>query len=235
MTNPSDQPELQSRHSKNVEHFNSLYATHGDSHLTAQYSDRDSQERRFAILSGVGVEQNSSVLDFGCGLGDLLGYLKRTNGFVGQYTGIDLSSNIVNRAQSKYPDATFLNVDIHQKYEIEPADFVLISGIFNIKFGASDWRYLTDTLKLLFSSSRKAMAFNLLSTYVDYFDEELVYFDPGAVFNFCKEELSPRVTVRNDYILRPGAIPSEFTVFVYRTDLSPRKNRACDYKSFSTP
>jgi hypothetical protein len=41
------------------------------------------------------------------------------------------------------------------------------------------------------------------------------------VFAFCKQELSPRVTLRHDYHVKDGVIPFEFTTYVYRSDLAP--------------
>jgi hypothetical protein len=65
-------------------------------------------------------------------------------------------------------------------------------------------------------------AFNMLSRFVDYFDDELYYEDPLHAFRFCKEQLSPLVTLRHDYAVRPGSIPFEFSIYVRRTDVAPR-------------
>ena len=75
----------------------------------------------------------------------------------------------------------------------------------------------------LFSHVRCGLAFNALSTYVDYFDDDLFYFDPEDVFNFCKEQLSTRVTLRNDYLITTDSIPFEFTVYIYKSDIKLRK------------
>ncbi|MEI2638270.1 MAG: hypothetical protein V9F03_04650 [Microthrixaceae bacterium] len=50
---------------------------------------------------------------------------------------------------------------------------------------------MTDHLEVLYDHTKIALAFNSLSRYVDFFTEGLGYFDPGEVFKFCKENLSP--------------------------------------------
>jgi hypothetical protein len=70
------------------------------------------------------------------------------------------------------------------------------------------------------------LAFNALSTYVDYIDEHLNYLDPAAMLDFCKTELSARTVLRHDYLLKEGVIPYEFTMYVYKAALARPRNRA---------
>ena len=92
---------------------------------------------------------------------------------------------------------------------------MLASGVFN-NAGADNWGMMTTLLGELFKLCRKGLAFNCLSTYVDYQDEGLFYVEPERVFAFCKQTLSPSVTLRHDYRVKPGVIPFEFTVYVTR-------------------
>ncbi len=43
---------------------------------------------------------------------------------------------------------------------------------------------------------------------------------PGAVFDFCKRQLSKLVCLRHDYRVKPNVIPFEFTMYVYRDDVT---------------
>lgn len=47
----------------------------------------------------------------------------------------------------------------------------------------------------------KGIAFNLLTSYVDYKDDNLFYADPGEYIDFCKKELSNKVNLYHDYDL----------------------------------
>ena len=46
---------------------------------------------------------------------------------------------------------------------------------------------------------RRGLAFNLLTTYVDWRKDDLYYADPGRYFDFCRRELSRYVTLVHDY------------------------------------
>ena len=50
---------------------------------------------------------------------------------------------------------------------------------------------MTALLSTLFQHARKAMVFNALSTYVDFFDPGLFYVNPEKVFGFCKGPYLP--------------------------------------------
>jgi SAM-dependent methyltransferase len=208
-----------------AQHYSSLHSAHGDDFKTAQYSDKASQEARFKILMDVGITPTSSVLDFGCGLGDFLGFLRHAIGFRGRYVGYDLSPDIVRAAQQKYDalgaNAAFEVRDIFAAPPQEEVDFTVICGTFNISFGDND-AYIRKALTLLFPLCRQGLAFNLMSTYVDYRDPGLHYVDPEAMFAFCKTNLSAAATLRHDYVLRPGGFPFEFAVYVRRCDAQPR-------------
>lgn len=199
--------------------------TLGDGPQSTEQRDVASQEQRMRMLAGVGDFREAKVLDFGCGTGHLLTLLKREFGFVGEYVGYDISAGMVSCAQGKHPEARFEVRNVLSEGVGEEFDFVFITGTFNNQTGNNrDW--MQECLKKLFGRTRKAIAFNNLSTYVDFFDDGLFYEDPETVFRFCKEQLSPRVTLRHDYCTKEGIVPFEFTTYVYQTDIAPRLRRS---------
>lgn len=206
------------------DHYGRLLSEHGDSPQAVQYRDVASHERRFEVLAQVGDLRTASVLDFGCGTGRLLSYLQRQHAFAGNYTGYDLNADMVGVGRRNFPAAQFEVRDILISGVKGDFDFVFVNGVFNNKIG-DNWGFLTSALRILFAHTRAGLAFNALSTYVDYFDEGLYYADPEAVFRFCKTELSPCVTLRHDYQVKPGTRPFEFVIYVYRTDVSPCASR----------
>jgi len=206
-------------------HYAELLAHFGDSPQAVQYSDRKTQERRLEILAQVGDLRTAKVLDFGCGVAHLYDYLRKTREFQGEYVGYDYSEAMVAAAKAKFPEARVERRDVLVDGVPEDFDFVLISGVFNIRI-SDNWGWTTSVLRQLFPRVRTALALNLLSVYVDYQDEGLWYADPEQVFGFCKEELSPCVTLRHDYLVKPGVVPFEFSVYVYSSPMAPRKKPA---------
>ena len=205
------------------EHYSQLLESHGDTAPAVQWTDRETQERRLAILTEVGDLRSAKVLDFGCGLGHLLMYLRRDLAFKGEYVGYDLSARMIAAAQKKFPEARFERRDILEDGVSEDFDYIFISGVFN-NYVAGGWDLMTALLSTLFQHARKAIAFNALSTYVDFFDPGLFYVNPEKVFGFCKGQLSPCVCLRHDYLIKPDVLPFEFSMYVYKTDLEPRSD-----------
>ena len=203
------------------EHYSRLLEEHGDSPQAVQQTTVETQERRMTVLAEVGDLRSAKVLDFGCGTGHLLTFMQRQLAFTGEYVGYDLPANMISTAQKKFPGFRFEQRDILAEGMPEDFDYVLINGVFNNRVD-DNWALMTALLKCLFPHTRKALSFNALSTYVDFFDPDLSYVSPLKVFRFCKEQLSPCISLRHDYMIKPGIVPFEFSVYVYTTDVKPR-------------
>lgn len=205
-------------------HYSGLVREHGDDPRSAQQTDRATQERRMEILAGVADLRQAKIFDFGCGTGHLLTFLKSHCQYTGEYVGCDLTEDILAIARRCHPQAKFLRRDVLEEGLGEEVDYALVSGTFNNAI-SDNWEFLTQALTKLYAGVRQGLAFNLLSAYVDYFDQGLYYADPGEVFRFCKENLSTRVTLRHDYQIKAGVLPYEFTIYVYRDDIPCRKRK----------
>lgn len=205
-----------------AKHYGDLVKRHGDAAESAQYADRETQERRMEVLCEIGVTKDSKVLDFGCGTGQMLSLLKRTIGFEGEYVGYDISAEAIEFARGAQPDGRFEVRNVLEDPADEQFDYVLVSGVYN-NLISDNVGFFEAASRALLAQARKGYAFNMLSRYVDYFDDGLFYADPAEAFRFCKEELSPLVTLRHDYSVRPGGIPFEFTIYVHSTGIEPRK------------
>lgn len=203
------------------QHYSKLVQEHKDTPQGVQWGDRETQERRMEILTQAGDLSSAKVLDFGCGTGHMLTFLQKKLEFTGTYVGYDLSEKMIDTAQKKFPGISFEQRDILAEGVPEDFDYILINGVFN-NLVKNNWELMKALLKNLFYHTRIALAFNALSTYVDYFDAELFYVSPEKVFRFCKEELSPFVTLKHDYQIKPGIIPFEFTVYTYKTEKEER-------------
>ena len=144
--------------------------------------------------------------------------------FKGEYVGYDISNKMINFARKKYKNIRFENKDILSSKINERFDYVIINGTFNNKID-QNFNWMKKTLKILFKKTNKAIAFNNITSYVDYFDKKLYYAQPEKIFNFCKSELSPLVSLRHDYLIKNKKLPYEFTTYVYQTKIKKRKSR----------
>lgn len=188
----------------------------GDSPKGVNWSSTESQEMRFDILCDVGNLSGQRLHDVGCGLAHMRDYLK-TNGVACDYVGSDISEDMIAAAKTRLGETADLhvaNIRAHQQ-DWMIGDYVINSGLFTVKGNATDeewWSYVQTMIERMFQLCRRGIAFNLMTSYVDYRDDHLFYADPASVFSFCVKNLSRHVVIRHDYPLW------EFTVYVYKTE-----------------
>ncbi|HZE69381.1 MAG TPA: glycosyltransferase [Pyrinomonadaceae bacterium] len=82
--------------------------------------------RRLAGIYSFFVPPQSSVLEIGCARGDLLAALRPERG-----VGVDFSTEMVQRAQDRYPDLHFITCDAHELQIQESFDFIILSDLVN--------------------------------------------------------------------------------------------------------
>lgn len=203
-------------------HYAELVRRYPDAAEGAQWTDSATQMRRFEILTDIGDLRAATVLDLGCNTGALYGFLRDHRGFRGEYVGYDVAEPAILRARQRFPGVRFELRDILTEGLDRTFDFILMSGVFNNQL-SDNQGLLHEVLRTLYPHVKVGLAFNLMSSYVDYREEDLAYFDPEPVFHFCKETLSPRVTLRHDYLVKPDIVPFEFTIYVYQSALRCRK------------
>jgi len=186
-------------------------ATPGGVDWNSEASQRLRFDQLFRCVSPTWPSSIGSVNDYGCGYGALADYLDQ-QGFAGQYRGYDASSKMIEaaaRGQGGAMRRTFTS----DRRALEPADLTVASGVFNVKLQAPDdawWDYILETIADLVAVSRRAVAFNVLTTCSDpgRRRDDLFYADPMRLFTHCKT-LSPFVVLHHDYPLY------EFTIGVF--------------------
>ncbi len=86
------------------QNYSSLFAKHGLAPESLQWSDKESQFKRFEILCQISNDLKS-ITDFGCGLADLYEYLKEI-GFNGTYLGLDFVPEFIENNRLRINDTT---------------------------------------------------------------------------------------------------------------------------------
>lgn len=162
---------------------------------------------RFVDLAKIG-----SVLDVGCGFGDLFGFL-RDRGYTGNYVGIDFIERLVEVGREVYPEADLRTSTIADFDADVSFDLVVSCGIFNAPHETSEktLTHIESTLGQMFQISNVAASADFISSYVDRRDDGVQYTRPEDVFSFAKQN-TKRVALAHDYL------PFEFSVCMYRDD-----------------
>jgi hypothetical protein len=104
------------------------------------------------------------------------------------------------REHGDSPRVTFVG----SEDELEPADYTVASGIFNVKLDVSeeDWReYVLRTLETIARLSTRGFAFNMLTSYsdADMMRPDLYYGDPAFFFDHVKRRYARNVALLHDY------------------------------------
>lgn len=170
-----------------------------------------SQEARFAVLVERVPLARRSLLDVGCGLGDLLGYLREC-GIACEYTGVDISEAMVAKAQQIQPGGQFVCADVFADDEPlgrEAFDVVFCSGTLNLNLG-NNQAFLPVAVRRLVALARQTAVLNLLHERARGADADYFYYHPEEVLGVTREL---PVTVQ----LIEGYLPNDFTVICRKT------------------
>lgn len=202
------------RNQEIAEVYRSLFIQHGASAHGVRWDDEFQQMVRLKILLEIADISNTKILDFGCGYGQMLNYLKQQNINV-DYTGIDLVDEYLEFGRENYPEARFCQ---QQDIENETFDYIFLSGLFTADRGDDCRKFWQDTIRWCFSRASKGIAFNMWSKYAEFHMEKRYYEDPGEVFRFVKQlDIRCNLTIRNDYITPQDRFsPHDFTVYLQK-------------------
>ena len=174
------------------------------------FGRRSSQQRRFAAAAALGAFDGKTLLDVGCGFGDLLAWLN-ARGVHPRYTGLDLCEPMIERCRRRFRDteARFVAGDALAYEPEEPYDYVVASGIFG--YAAKGMRArVQPTLERLFAMSQVGLAVNFLSRCAPARSPGRLYLHPSDVLQFALS-LTPAVRMDHTYL------PNDFTLCMYRT------------------
>lgn len=192
-------------------YYSNRLREHGTTARGVDWNSEESQILRFEQLAKVlPIGEAISVVDYGCGYGALVEFMeKRGGGF--EYQGFDVSKDMIDQARRDHGGA-------HRRFtisesDLQPVDFALASGIFNVKLDTAveDWaEYVMHTLEQLDRLGSRGFAYNMLTSYsdADRLRSDLYYGDPCRFFDHCKRTFSKQVALLHDYGLY------EFTILV---------------------
>jgi len=179
---------------------------------TVSYQSRTTQYVRFDMLIKNTAPDKTTpltLLDLGCGLGDLYDYLQK-NGYTHiAYTGYDIVPEMIAAAQANYPSAEF-RVRNFVTEELPRYDIICASGSLNIIFEQRDRQpeYIQTVIKKMYNRSRRVCAFNLLNKDTEWMyeqDPRFYYADQQEIYQYCRA-LCPEARLIGDYLVNDFTI-----------------------------
>ncbi len=189
--------------------YNNKFELHGSSLKSIGWSNKKDQYIRFEKLISNYNLKNKTILDVGCGFGDLYVFLNLKKNYNVKYIGIDISDKILNVAKNKISkkNTSFFNCDLFN-FKSNKIDFAVASGAFTYNIRNSE-NYMRGILNKMYEISNISCSINFMSSYCDYKLNKNKHYNPEKIFKYAKS-ISKKVNLIHDYDLY------EFTIQIYK-------------------
>lgn len=197
--------------------YGSLYQKYGVDERSLGWT-KNKQDIRFEqLLRYIEDKKKMSILDVGCGFGDLYQYIKDYRNVPEvEYYGIDILESFVEVAKQNHED-------IKEKIQCcalsdlspEPSyDWVVECGIFAVNVAGTEedmYSYIAETMKKAFEMSKEGISFYFLSDKVDYKTPNSFHARPEKILEMAYQ-LSRRVILDN------SVMPFEYCITIWKND-----------------
>lgn len=195
---------------KKTKGYRRTFKKYGVDPRSLQWTSRKAQEKRFrALVSEIDFEKRS-VLDVGCGFGDIIPFIsQKTKNY--KYTGVDLVPEFIRAARVKYPNFEFLINDYFGKPLKRKFDIVLSSGTLNANI-KNPYEYRFEAIKAMWEHTGEILTFNMAGGDPQPDNKKVYrvyYAELNRVVDFCKT-LSKNLKVKSDYSSK------DFTIIMFK-------------------
>lgn len=191
--------------------YQKRFKRYGVDPKSLSWHERGAAHQRFRQFWAEIDFNNKSVLDVGCGFGEMAKFLKKRYEGV-NYTGVDIVPEFVSEASLQYPYYRFLEMDYFSSPLKEKFDIILASGVLNSNVD-DNMGYRKKAIKVMFEHTKKVLAFNMLGAHPqpkNNSESNVWYTDSLQVLDYSMS-LSRRVILRANYH------PTDFTILMYTT------------------
>jgi ubiquinone/menaquinone biosynthesis C-methylase UbiE len=192
--------------------YEGRYSLHGYAPESLGWT-KGKQDIRFEVLLSAFDCENRSILDVGCGFGDLNRLLRaRYKSY--HYHGIDMIQDFVAEARKHYGNmyvtfscGEFLKMDLPKTF-----DFGVACGIFNYKFlGIDNYEYVDQVLKKMFEICNDSVALDFLSDQVNFKREHCFYNNLERILAIVRK-------YTRNFVLRSDYMPFEYALLLFKDD-----------------
>ncbi len=186
--------------------FKKCFTEHGESAEGVGWNSPYAQEIRFdQLLKVIDSEKPFTFLEFGCGYGHLVDYMRLKGLDPVHFYGYDILPESVQTARGRFKNDN--RVSFHDRIdEIPVTDYLSASGVFNIKLDHSYNTWTDHIIRSLHEFDRhtaRGFSVNFLTKYSDVdrmaARPDLYYADPCFLFDYCKTHFARNVALLHDY------------------------------------
>lgn len=199
------------------EKFRDAFQKYGYSPKSLLWKTDRQYIRFYELLKHFEITPTSSILDVGCGFGDLHKFCAEHLGVSPKYTGIDYCSDFIETVSREQREkCTFVEGNFLTATGLPSHDFCVTSGIFNgfnydDYSGDTDDEFFRGIVEKMFSLCTVGISFNFVIDKVDFKKKGMTYYSPARVLDFC-------YTLSRNIVFDNTCMPFEATVTVFKDD-----------------
>jgi SAM-dependent methyltransferase len=124
-----------------------------------KWVSRKAAEQRYQEIASLVEFKNKSILDIGCGFGEIIPFILPSNGKL-DYLGIDKVAEFIGAASKKYPKNRFIVGDYFSKPLKKKFDIIIANGCLNANV-RDNLGFRKRAIKVMFEHSNEAVIFNM--------------------------------------------------------------------------
>ncbi len=201
------------------EYYSENYKKYGVSPKSLGWLRGKQDIRFYELTKRFELNKNFSILDIGCGFGDINRFLASNNIEDYSYLGIDIMQEFIDVATDSFKEDSnkvflcedFRNVSINESF-----DYIIGSGIFNVNLQNEDnYDMVSEIMSkaIRLCNQNGAVSFDFQSDKVDYKAESeyAFYYSPEKVLKIAYD-LTRRVILDNTFF------PFEFSITLFCND-----------------
>ncbi len=185
--------------------YKAKFDKYGPTLRGAGWSENSKSKKRYNVLTNFlkynGTKKKISILDVGCGYGELTKYLPKNMNY--NYSGIDIVKSMIDHASKKNTNKNirfYLSdiTKIKKKY-----DFVICNGIFTLKNNLTDLKmknYILKCINSFYRCSNVAFAFNIMSENVNFKSKILFYPKIKTFIDFLNKKKISELNIDNSSV-----------------------------------
>jgi len=175
------------------------------------------KELRYEKLCGVFEKDIELTLhDVGCGLCHLYEYIKKAYPDKSiNYSGSEITSEFVDYCRKNYPTNQFYYRDLSERAFDERYDYLVFGGTFYHLVDTTEKNfdiYMKKMIVKAFAMCNRGLAFNFITSYVQYRYDGLFYAKVPNIIDFVANNMSRFFSIDHAYPLY------EYTVYIYKEE-----------------
>ena len=213
-----DKKDIQSFSEQTVSRYSNRFKEMQHSIRTLGWGSKEQQEFRFAEVLKRLDAKGKSILDIGCGFGDLFNFMKSCSFDFDKYIGWDITPDFIENPliTDKSVELKVWNIAEEQP-STTVADIGIMLGLlnWNWKNEEKNYDYSMKVIRNAFEAVNDVLVIDFLSTNYDpnYSLEDIVFYhNPSMIINKALE-ITPNVELVHSYEPIPQ---KEFLLYLYK-------------------